>query len=64
MIQLTTNELVRTITDDANPRIHVTEYKCCACRRWVADDDTVWIPNWSTGQPYHLDCAPDEGDPC
>lgn len=61
MITIDERAHTRTITDDTNPRVHFVEHRCARCRDWVPDDDTVWVPNWSAGKPYHVDCAP-EGD--
>lgn len=60
MLKIEGNAHTRVITDDQNPRIHVVEHKCARCRFWMHEDDTVWVPNWSEGKPYHTDCAPAE----
>ena len=64
MIQVEEKANTRVITDDQNPRIHIVEHKCAQCKNWVNEDDTVWVPNWSEGHPFHTDCAPaeDEGE--
>lgn len=62
-LRIEENAHTRTTTDDANLRIHIVEHKCAHCLSWVHEDDTVWVPNWSEGKPYHMDCAPnEEGD--
>jgi len=60
MIQINEKGTVRIVYDDENPRIYSTEYRCKGCNEWVDAEDTVWIPNFSEGEPFHVDCAPPE----
>jgi hypothetical protein len=60
-------DYIRTISDEFNPRIFITEYKCHECGQWVDSDDTVWIDPKTRkatmdGMPYHVGCAPGETD--
>jgi hypothetical protein len=44
-------------------------HECAGCGKPVAEDDTVWVDpstgkatTGDSGSPYHVGCAPDEGD--
>lgn len=62
MIKVTENGFVRKVQDDMNPRIFREEFKCANCGDWVDQDEVVWVPDWETGQPYHVECAGDQED--
>ena len=66
-IQIKEYNGVKVTSDDTNPRIYSTEYKCYECGLWVDQDDAVWIDpktgiatTGDEGKPYHIDCAPEE----
>ena len=46
-----------------------TTHICAACGKEIDDDDTVWVDpstgeatTGDRGQPFHVDCAPEEQD--
>lgn len=59
MIQVKETANIREVFDDENARIYQRSFRCAGCGEWVEEDDTVWIPTWKDGNPYHMDCAPD-----
>lgn len=60
MVQIEQTGNSRSFLDTFSGRVHRTEYRCAHCTQWVPEDDTVWISDWSTGAPYHVECAPEE----
>lgn len=58
MLRIEESFYVRVTTDDMNPRIHLTEYRCAECGKWVQEEDAVWIEN----KAYHVECAPEQAD--
>jgi len=66
-LQVREHNGVKIITDDQNPRIYRTEYRCFECGLWIDQDDVVWIDpktgratTGDEGKPFHIDCAPEE----
>lgn len=60
MIQVEQSGNSRSFLDTFSGRVYRTEYRCAHCAKWVEEEDTVWIPNWSTGKPHHVECGPDQ----
>lgn len=53
----------RVISDDLNPCLSHTEFRCHACEAWVDAEETLWVRSNGVacaleGDPYHEACAP------
>ena len=65
-IKISLDGKVKTISDDNNPRIYSTEYKCTKCGMWInsEDNDLHWVDSQTgaetdgEGDPYCGDCFP------
>jgi hypothetical protein len=44
-------------------------WECALCEEPIDSQDEVWVEpvtgntSWEDGWPYHMECAPEEGDP-
>jgi hypothetical protein len=66
-VVLITSDYSRQTMDELNQYICMTEYRCFVCKKWVDEEDIVWIDPQTLkittkdmGKPYHIKCTPNQ----